>query len=477
MSFSLTVFEIVQWSIRLAMLVAVLSRPQRPVVALAWIALTMLVPILGGALYLMFGSTRLGRWRARRYAQQVTLMRSAPDRPGRERTFIYQPKIEEAMRPLVGVAESLGGMPILGGNTVELLPHASRFIELLIEDIDRAAHHVHLVYFIFEDDDVGRHVGAALARAAQRGVKCRVLADAAGSFFFFSDLSDRLKEQGVEVHANLPVNPFRRIFQRVDLRNHRKVAVIDGRTAYTGSHNIIRAGGSKRRGGWQDLTARITGPTVHQLQAVFLDDFCFETGCDIPLAEYFPTPQTPGNVPVQVIPTGPADGLTALMRDVIIEALHTARERVIITTPYFVPDESLTTALRLAAARGARVDIVLPRRSDNMLTDLAARAYFGQLLGAGIKIHLNKGGMLHAKTMTVDDGFAMLGSANFDIRSFFLNFELNLLLYTTAATTQLRLCQSQYIADSMEMEPARWVRRNPFYRMVQNTAMLLSPLL
>ncbi len=466
-----------QWVIRLLMLMMVLSRPKRPVVALAWIAITMFVPWLGLVLYLMVGSARLGRRRARRYATQVSLMRS-PDRHGRWRPFIYQPKVEESMRPLVGVAESLGGMEILGGNSVEMLPHAATLINRIIADIDAATHHVHMVFFIFEDDEVGRRIGAALARAAQRGVKCRLLADAAGSFFFFSDLSGTLTEQGVEVHANFPVNPFRRAFQRIDLRNHRKLIVIDGKAAFTGSHNIVRGDyGNKRGGVWQDLTARIVGPTVHQLQAVFLDDWCYQTGCDIPAGEYFPSPETPGRVPIQVVPTGPADGLTALMREVIIEALHTARQNVTITTPYFVPDEALTTALRLAAARGARVELVMPRKSDNLLADLAARSYFGQLLEAGVHVYLNKGGMLHAKTMTVDDQFAMLGSANFDIRSFFLNFELNLLLYGKEASTQLRLCQAQYIANAETLERARWGKRRLVFRMIHNAAMLMSPLL
>jgi cardiolipin synthase len=473
----LLVLEVVEWSIRLWMLLVVITRPQRPVVALAWLALTLWLPWLGLVLYFLIGERRLGRRRAKRYVQSVHIQQMA-SHPGVNRSFVIHPQIDEHQHSLVTVAETLVGMPILGGNQVEFLPHAARFIDLLIEDIDKARHHVHMVYFIFEDDEVGRRVGAALARASKRGVQCRVLADAAGSFFFFHDLAPTLRAEGVDVRANLPVRSLRRLLSRIDLRNHRKLAIVDGLVAYTGSHNIVRTDMGHRRGGvWQDLTARIEGPTVAQLQAVFLDDWCFETESTIPEEGLFPPCPTPDRVPIQVVPTGPSGGLNANMRDIIIEALHSARRRVIITTPYFVPDEALVTALRLASARGVLVELVLPDTSDNILTDLAGRSYFTQLLESKVHIYLNKAGMLHAKTMTVDDGFAMVGSANFDIRSFFLNFELNLLLYEKDATAQLRFCQMQYINDSAEVVLDLW-RARPIYRtMTENAAMLLSPLL
>jgi cardiolipin synthase len=478
MSFSMAVV-IVEWAIRLIMLVVIIARPKRPVVALAWLAIIMFLPWAGMILYLLIGDRRLGYLRARRYARDLTL-HHASKHPGVHRAFVTKPQIDEHQRSLVDVAEAFVGMPILGGNQVELLPLAARFIDCLIDDIEKAGHHVHLMYFIFEDDDVGRRVGAALARASQRGVACRVLADAAGSFFFFGELGDDLKKQGVQVVENLPVTSFRRFFARMDLRNHRKLAVIDGKVAYAGSHNIIRGDYGHRRGGtWQDLTARIVGPTVSQLQAVFYEDWHFETDEALPLEGLFPEPATPARVPIQVVPSGPtaSNPLTAVMRDIVIEALHSARRRVIITTPYFVPDEALLTAMRLASARGARVDLVMPVASDNAMTDLAARAYFSTLLAVGVRIHLNRAGLLHAKTMTVDDGFAMLGSANFDIRSFFLNFELNLLLYEDDATAQLRFCQTQYMADSDEVLSENWDDRSTIQRFAQNLAMLFSPLL
>ncbi len=479
MHFSIVII-IVEWAIRLTMLVVIIIRPRRPVVSLAWLAVIMFLPWLGLILYFMFGDRRLGYLRAKRYSRALALQ-NAPRYPRVHRSFVTKPEIDEHQRALVGVAEKLVGMPILGGNQVWLLPDAAQFISSLIEDIDKAADHVHLMYFILEDDDVGRRVGDALMRAAQRGVTCRVMADAAGSFFFFGSLGETLKAQGVQVVENLPVTSLRRLLARMDLRNHRKLGIVDGKVAYTGSHNIIRGDyGHKRGGVWQDLTARIAGPSVSHLQAVFLEVWQVENDKAVALDGLFPEPPTPARVPIQVVPSGPGDPnpLTAIMRDIVIESLHSARRRAIITTPYFVPDEALLTAMRLAAARGVRVDLVMPETSDNWMTDLAARAYFGALLYAGVRVHLNRrGGLLHAKTMTVDDGFAMLGSANFDIRSFFLNFELNLLLYEQGATEQLRHCQTRYIAESDEVLLETWKKRTNVRRMVQNLAMLFSPLL
>jgi len=471
-----TVVLIIDWSIRLVMVPVLVWRPQRPTVALAWIAVITFMPWMGLVAYFLFGEARLGNRRRRRYARDVHPKVTA-NRPGVHRAYVIRPNIQEHQQAVVQVAETLVGMPILGGNQIELLPNAARYIDLIINDIENARNHVHLLFFIFEPDDVGRRVGEALAAATARGVQCRLLADAAGSFGFFQGYADELRSRGVHVQANLPVSPLRRTLARLDLRNHRKLAVIDGMVAYTGSHNIIRGDyGDRRAGSWQDLTARIRGPAVTQLQAVFYEDWHFETGVGLPEKDMFPEPGTPDQVPIQVVPSGP-NLPHSVVRDIVIEALHSARRRVIITTPYLVPDEALLTALRLVAARGARVDIVMPRKSDKMLCDLAGRSYFAELLRAGVHLHLNRAGLLHAKTMTVDDGFAMLGSANFDIRSFFLNFELGLLFYEPGATAQLRFCQTQYINDSDEVGLETWDQRPTVHRLAQNLSMLLSPLL
>jgi len=284
------------------------------------------------------------------------------------------------------------------------------------------------------------------------------------------------------VRDYLSVNPLRRRFIRFDLRNHRKLTVIDGTVAYAGSHNLVRddVGLSKRakaRGSrWQDVTVRIEGPSVTGMQEVFADDWHFETGQLLEGGAYFPEQAAAGEVPVQVVPSGPHQP-DALVRDCLVEALHTAHRRVIISTPYFVPDESVLTALRLAALRGSEIDLIVPMRSDKKTCDLVARSHFAELMDAGVRVHLHTKGVLHSKTMTVDDEFALVTSANFDIRSFFLNFELGVLLYERDATARLRFCQTRYLEESQKVNPALWAGRSWRHKLLERAAGLLSPLL
>jgi cardiolipin synthase len=263
---------------------------------------------------------------------------------------------------------------------------------------------------------------------------------------------------------------------RLDLRNHRKLAIVDGRVAYTGSQNIMRAEYKPNVGEWRDLTVRLVGPTVSQLQSVFLDDWEFDTGKSLDGPDYFPAPEAAASVAVQVVPSGP-NHPTRVLRDIAIEALHAARRQAVIITPYFVPDEALLVALRLAVVRGVRVHLIVPARRDIRLVDLAAQFLFEELLQQGVRIHLHQRGLLHVKAMTVDDEFAMLGTANFDICSFYLNFELNLLSYDAELNGRLRAYQTACIQESKELEWSEWQRRGAAQQWGPQFAKLVSPLL
>jgi cardiolipin synthase len=470
------IYVAAEWAVRLILAPVVIVRQQRPSTTMAWLTVVMLIPLPAVALYFMFGETVMAKRRAKRYAAMHATS------PGSDPATVLAPALTASQGAVATVAERLGGSAALGGNCVEFLADAVEFEKQLIAAIDGAKHHVHAVYFIFEDDEVGRRVASALERAAARGVKVRVLADAAGSWSLFDELADRMRRAGVDVRDHLPVNPLRRRLVRFDLRNHRKLAVIDGKEAFTGSHNIVspHVGLSKRmvkRGAaWLDVTVRVRGPAVTSLACVFLDDWHYETGQNLKDTEYLPVAESAGGVAVQAVASGPGTG-TAVMRDVMIEALHRARERVVITTPYFVPDESLLASLALASLRGVRVEIVVPHKSDKRVCDLVARSFFEQLLNAGVVIYRHQGGVLHSKTMTVDDEFALVGSANMDMRSFFLNFELGLLLYEADATALLRFCQQRYIDDSQTVNLGRLRGRSLVARLWEGTARLSAPLL
>jgi cardiolipin synthase len=275
----------------------------------------------------------------------------------------------------------------------------------------------------------------------------------------------------------LPIRRLRRPLARGDIRNHRKLAVIDGRVAFTGSLNIhdadfhLPAGSS-----WRQLTLRIEGPAVHQLQVVFAEDWYFTTDELLERERHFPAAQRCGDVCVQTVPGGPTYE-SDFMEHLVIAALNAADHRAIIATPYFVPTEATLIALRLAALRGAQVQVVVPRESDQRLADLAGRAFYPELLRAGVEIHLHDRGLLHAKALSVDDLFALVGSANFDRRSFRVNYELNLVLYGRDVARRVRECQEGYLADATPIDLESWERRPRHLHLQEQTAKLMSPIL
>jgi cardiolipin synthase len=459
------------------MLPVVIRRKRQPATCLAWLTIIFLVPFAGLAAYVLIGEVRLGARRVRRHAREVDVTTRA-DRPDDRSRHVVRPEIEATQRVILHVASELGGLPVLGGNSTELLSDAGLVTDRLVEDIDRAQHHVHLLFYIFAADEVGERVVAALIRAHSRGVRCRLLADAVGSRRFLRDRAAELSGRGIEVAPALPVNPVRRLFARLDLRNHRKLAIIDGRVAYTGSQNIVRPDYGGKAGGleWRDLMVRLVGPSVGQLQAVFLEDWEFESRQSIDDSGYFPPPVAEGSVALQVVPSGP-NHPTRVLRDLAVEALHAARRRAVIITPYFIPDEALLVALRLAVARGVRVDLIVPARSDQLLVGLAGQYFVDEELRRGVRVHLYRAGLIHVKAMTVDEGFAMLGTANFDIRSFYLNFELNLLSYDHDLNGRLQAYHITCIQESKEMDSSGWQSRTILQQWGSEFAKLFSPLL
>lgn len=473
----LLLFTISELVVGLAMAWVVIRRRRPAVVALAWLMLVFLNPYVGLVLYMLIGVSRLGRYRAEHHRHVAAHARRRHDLQEMH-AFVHRPQFDGEQRNMILQAERMSGNPIVAGNDVELLPTNEDFIARLVEDIDAAKHHAHLLYYIFRPDDMGRRIADALIRAAGRGVRCRLVADSAGSLaLFHASMAGAMQQAGVQVIAALPAAPWRRKLSRIDLRNHRKIAVIDGRYAYTGSHNVVMESyGHKRGGRWIDLSGRFTGPVVAQLQSTFLQDWEFETGQALDDEDLFPSLESAGDIAAQVVPTDPSHEAESFRR-VLLAALNAARHRIIMTTPYLVLDDPTMLALAMAADRGVETTIVVPRKSDHRIVDVAGRSYFEPLLEAGVNLQCFRDGLLHAKTITVDDAFALVGSANLDIRSFQLNFEINVLLYGAQVTHQLRFAQHRYLAESDPLDLDQWRRRPALHRYVENAAALLSPLL
>src|SRR5262245_17191592 len=385
------IFFLSEWAIRLAMLVAVPFR-RTPAAAKGWLLLIFFEPWVGLLLYWLIGRAKLPRWKRERLgelpqamARVIARLTSHPN--------VFHPEVGPALDQAVTLAENLGQSPILGGNAVELLVDYDGTIARLVADIDQARDHVHLQFYIFADDRATAPVVEALGRAAKRGVCCRVLADAIGSRPGLRTLRPKLTALGVEVQAMLPIRlvPWKKA--RLDLRNHRKIAVIDGRVGYTGSQNLVSAE-FKKGLSYEELMVRVTGPVVLELQYVFAADWFLETNEVLAGEAEFPGPEIAGDVAAQVLPSGPAFPTQNNQR-LFVALVHGAGRRVVLTTPYFVPDDPLLQAMQTAVLKGVEVHLVVSERGDHPVVALAQESYYEELLEAGVGIHLYRKGFLH----------------------------------------------------------------------------------
>lgn len=490
---------VLDWSLRLLVVARVVLRRCPVPMSLSWILTLLLMPIpfLGFFMYFLIGESRLGQRRARTISELTASIeqRTIPYLQGRVQGWDVH---DTTFNHMSRLCTAVGGMPPLGGNRLDLMGSATEVLDRLIADIDAATHHCHLLYYIWMPASRGLAVAQALMRASKRGVACRVLVDAVGSRpFFNSELPDQLRAAGVRVAEALPVNPVRFLFARLDLRNHRKIAVIDGTTAYCGSQNLtdetFRNKRRKKIGPWIDATVRVQGPAAQALQTIFLADWAINTDENHPdlnekLDEFFPRlPEITGTIDaasrnavhgsiVHVVPSGPGPQPDAIHQALLL-MIFAASEEIILTTPYFVPDEATKNALINAAVRGVDVTIIVPDHLDGKVVAAASRAHYEDLLVAGVKIFEHTDGLLHAKTASIDRRLAFVSSVNFDMRSFWLNFEATLFVYDDDFASVLRFMQQGYRADSVPIDLNRWRQRPIYRRFIDNAAQLLSPLL
>jgi cardiolipin synthase len=467
---------ITDWVIRLVMVVIVpVRRP--PSAARSWLLLILFMPWVGLALFWLVGSNRLPRWRRTMLARQQGAF--AGVRQGLDQhPDITRPQLQEELQQAVRLAENLGQLPILGGNAVYLLGNYNDTIDRIIADIDAAKNHVHMLYYIFAIDGTGNRVMDALIRAARRGVHCRVLVDSLASRRSFRTLYARLVPAGVHLEESLPVGFWRLLrwrMARIDLRNHRKITVIDGRIAYTGSQNIVDARYVEGLM-YDELVVRITGPVVLELQYVFATDWFVETEEVLDGPEVYPDPERPGPAAAQALPSGPALSTETNQR-LFVSLIHGARSKVVITTPYFIPDEPMLQALQTAVLRGVEVHLIMSERADQLPVWLAQRSYYSAMLEEGVRIHLYRRRFLHAKHLSIDDQVALIGSSNMDIRSFQLNNEISVLFYGTDVASRLHIEEDRYLHKCRELELDRWERRPFLIKMCEEIARLVSPLL
>jgi cardiolipin synthase len=467
--------------IRLGLSVRVITRRLPIGVSLAWLFIVLTFPFAGALAYLMIGELRLGQRRATRSAQlRAPFQDWLAESENGQVDWSTRPPSSEA---LARMCQKMIGMPVTSGNRLDFLTSSESGLVSLVKDIDAAQKSCYLEFYIWAEGGLADEVAQAVLRAAARGVTCRVLLDDVGSREFLrGDWAGRFREGGVALQAALPAQIWRLLFVRFDLRLHRKLAVIDGRVAYTGSMNLVDSRFFKMTAGvgrWIDAAVRIEGPAVEPLGITFLGDWSQESQESAQgLRETGNVHSLPpqGTAPVQVIPSGPAYNIAAIER-IVIATIYSAQRQITLTTPYFVPDEAMMTALISAAQRGVEVTLIIPDKVDSRLARWASQAIQGDLVAVGVRVLLFQGGLLHTKSVTVDGEYCLFGSLNLDPRSLHLNFEITLAIYDAAFTAELEALQKEYAAESRPVVLAEWRSRGRAQTFLEDVARLLGPLL
>jgi cardiolipin synthase A/B len=453
-------------------------------VALSWLLLVAMVPLLGAAFYLLVGERRVGLRRARRIARLHT-----------DYSQLAEVMVDQATtqvdwlehRPEAQVMNRLGmtlvGVPTVAGSTGRLLTDSQEILRQIAADVDAAQTSVLMEFYIWSEGGLADQVVEALCRAAERGVSCRVLVDAVGARPWWKGKQpDKLRSGGVNVVRAFPVGIWHMIFARNDLRLHRKIVVIDGRVAWTGSMNLVDPRYFKQSanvGEWVDAMVRAEGAVVAPLAMTMLGDWIVETGETVQhvlASTGLGRIESEGSNAAQVIPSGPVETTDGVLQ-MLLALINSAHEELVLTTPYFVPDESLLRAIRGAAARGVAVHLILPERVDSLLTRYASRSYLEELMEVGVSVHLFRAGLLHTKSITADRSICMFGTVNLDMRSIWLNYEVSVFVYGLPFGQRLRELQQEYMDLSHRLDPEQWQARPMRHKLLENSLRLMSPIL
>ncbi len=446
--------------------------------SLSWLIILLLFPYLGAGLYILFGERYLGSKRRRRQEQLLSSYQQVK-MDGEALQVRQLDAIHDGGQALANFELSTTGLPAIGGNAIKFLQNAEETIQSMVADIDQAKEYCHLEFYIWYPGGLADQVADALVRAKTRGVTCRVMLDAVGSKTFFrSHLARLLRRSRIKLVKACPIGfiPWR--LARYDLRNHRKLLIVDGHTSYIGSFNLIDPRYFKQDQGvgeWIDVMARIEGPAVKVFDGVYRWYWNVEAGDRLALAPNNIQPNCDAAV-IQAAPSGPDVEKESILHT-LLQAIYSAKQEIQIVTPYFVPGEVLAQALKIAARRGVKVSLVLPRRVDSFLVRYASRSYFEDLLQAGVNIYQYDKGLLHTKCVLIDQGLSFFGTVNMDLRSLWLNFEMTLIVYDKGTADVLKKIVQGYVQGAQRLKFEDWEQRPLAKRFVENVMHLFSPLI
>lgn len=453
-----------------------MTKRRPPHSSIAWILMITLLPYLGGVLFLFFGVNRVERRKQMRQAATRSLARQLPSLS--EYALAADQPLGELEARLMRLVHHADGMVSTRGNRVQVIADTNVTLRRIEEAILAAQESIHLEYYIWRPDATGTRLRDLLVAKARAGVRVRFLYDGFGSLWLTRAFLRPMRDAGIHVASFLPGQSLRERWS-INLRNHRKVVVVDGRVGFTGGMNIgdEYLGRNKKFGYWRDTHLELYGPAVLQLQHVFAEDWYYATGEELVAAERHPAPGTNGgDVCAQVVSGGP-DRAWPTFHALMFTAINEARERVILTTSYFVPTDALVLALETAAWRGVRVRLLLAGRSAHYWTVLAGRSYYDTLLDAGVEIHEYRRGILHSKTLTVDGRWSFVGTPNFDARSLLLNFEVGVSLFDSSLAAELDAQFEGDLRHSRQIRAEHWRRRPLRSVLSENVCRTFAPVL
>lgn len=462
-------------------IIRTLLQNRNPSTTLSWVLVLVLLPYVGLIFYFFFGQQLRKRWIFRRLkVRELVKIRQVSDaqlRTLRNVDDIVDPQVVRNLK-LIRLLLKENSSFLSTNNSLEIYHAGSDVYEQLYIDLNAAEHFIHIQYYLLEDGEVATRLQTILLDRLKHGVEVSLMVDGIGSRTLSKEYIETLRAAGAQVHVFRPIR-FPGITSKINYRNHRKIVVIDGAIGFTGGINIADKYiyGDGDLGFWRDTHIRIYGDAVKMLEAVFLVDRYFVTNkFDKNPAKYFPNINYKGDKYIQIANSGP-ESSTQNILNAYFTAISSAQESICISTPYFVPNESIMMALKTAAAGGVAVHIILPGRIDSRLVQYSSRSYIYELLRANIRVYFYETGFIHAKVMLIDDHLSVVGSANFDYRSFFHNFEISALIYDQDVNHELRL---QFQKDKRQSRPIKlkqWRKRSNGDKMKESIARLLSPLI
>jgi len=466
----------------LACIIAVIFVERKnPAATIAWVLVLIFIPFGGFIAYLIFGSgfhfNKKKRYALKQISDNLYHQSLSKYITEGEKNGLGD---ERSHARLIHYLANDGEHYLTDNNAITLYTHGEAMFTAMKEDMRKAVKHIHLLYYIFRNDTLGREVVGILTEKARNGVEVRVIYDSLGSLLSGERMFKELRAAGGRVEAFSPLLLTMSSHLRLNYRNHRKITVIDGTVGYVGGMNIgdEYLGRSKRLKPWRDTHLRLTGSSVSFLQERFLMDWMSVSNREMPpdaLQSFFPAPVQQGNVGMQIVSSGP-DTATMSIKSGLLEMLYTARKNVYIQTPYFVPDESIMDALRIAASSGVDVRLMLPGLADHLLVHAATLSYARQILKSGVKVYLYQG-FLHAKTIVIDGAAASIGTANLDNRSFALNFEINAFIYCRDFAAKYEGIFLQDLESCTELREGWYMERSPAVRGFHSACRLMAPLM